>query len=112
MVIIHGAFDPSDGGSYLCYTHLSICLDGEVLDNDGNVTMSKCDEALTLMKKCIDAGIWHNSLESDSEEYWTAWNAGKIACTPCIAAHASYYVSNVDPNGNGGYGSPCCGKCV
>ena len=100
-----GAFDPSDGGSYLMLYSFIYMLGGEVLDNDGNVTMSKCDEALTLMKKCIDAGIWHNSLESDSEEYWTAWNAGKIACTPCIAAHASYYVSNVDPNGNGGYGS-------
>lgn len=31
---------------------------GGVLSADGNVTMSKCDEALTLMKKCIDAGIW------------------------------------------------------
>lgn len=100
-----GAFDPSNAGSYLMLYSFIYMLGGEVLDNDGNVSMAKSDEALALMKKCIDAGIWHNSLESDSEEYWTAWNAGKIACTPCVAAHASYYVSNVDPAGDGGYGS-------
>ncbi len=99
-----GAFDPSDTKSFELFKSFVMMLGGNILDDNGEVTLDKAKEAMELIKKCVDAGIWHTSTESDSEAYWTAFNAGKIACTPCIAAHASYYESKVDPNGNGGYG--------
>ncbi len=79
-------------------------LGGEILDNNGNVSLNKGTEALELMKKCNDAGIWHTSQLAESEAYWTAFNAGKIAAFPAVAAHAAYYETNVDPAGDGGYG--------
>lgn len=99
-----GAFDPSDPKCYLTFSYFVYMLGGEILDNNGNVSLNKGTEALELMKKCNDAGIWHTSQLAESEAYWTAFNAGKIAAFPAVAAHAAYYETNVDPAGDGGYG--------
>ncbi|MBC5707160.1 ABC transporter substrate-binding protein [Hungatella hominis] len=99
-----GAFDPADSGCNEVFQNFIYMLGGQVLDSEGNVSLDKGKEALELMKKCYDAGIWHTSQQGNSEAYWTAFNAGKIAAFPSVAAHAAYYVTNVDPNGQGGYG--------
>lgn len=99
-----GAFDPADPGCSETFRYFIYMLGGEVLDNEGNVSLNKGVEALELMKKCSDAGIWHTSQLANSEAYWTAFNDGQIAAFPAAAAQAAYYETNVDPNGNGGYG--------
>lgn len=100
-----GAWDPSNSkcsDMFLSYLYM---MGGNVLDNNGNVTLNKAEETLSLIKKCYDAGIYHKSISSDSDEYWTAFNSGVIAAFPGPATHAAYYETNVDPTGNGGYGS-------
>ena len=99
-----GAFDSADPKCYLAFNYFIMMLGGEVLDNEGNVSLNKGKEALELIQKCFDAGIWHNSQLAESEEYWTAFNSGQIAAFPAVGAHAAYYETNVDPNGEGGYG--------
>lgn len=99
-----GAFDPADSGCGEIFQNFLYMLGGQVLNSDGSVSLDKGEEALALMKKCFDAGIWHASQQGNSEAYWTAFNAGKIAAFPSVGAHAAYYVTNVDPNGQGGYG--------
>lgn len=105
-----GAFDPSSSGCSDMFNNFIYMLGGEVLDNEGSVSLKKAEEALELLKKCYDAGIWHTSQMGNSEAYWTAFNAGEIAAFPSKAADAAYYVTNVDPNGQGGYGSLAVAK--
>lgn len=99
-----GAFDPADPGCGEIFTNYLMMLGGEVLTPDGEVSLNKGVETLELIKKCVDAGIWHTSHQGSSEAYWTAFNAGKIAAFPSPGCHAAYYVTNVDPKGAGGYG--------
>ena len=83
---------------------ISYMLGGKVLNDDGSISLDKAEEAIELLQKCWDAGIFHQSIQSDSTEYWTAYNAGLIAAFPGPGANAAYYETNVDPTGNGGYG--------
>lgn len=99
-----GAFDPADSGCNEVFQNFLYMLGGQVLDTDGSISLEKGEEALELMKKCYDAGIWHTSQQGNSEAYWTAFNAGKIAAFPSAGAQAAYYVTNVDPGGQGGFG--------
>lgn len=100
-----GAWDPSKPGCVNLFLNYLYMLGGDVLDTEGNVSLSKAEETIALLQKCYDAGIWHKSEQSNSDEYWTAFNAGKIAAFPGAAAHVAYYETNADPNGQGGYGS-------
>lgn len=99
-----GAWDPSNENCDNMFYDFLYMLGGEVLDQDGNVSLDKAEEAIALLQKCVDAGIFHTSIQSDSTEYWTAFNAGEIAAFPGPGSHAAYYETNVDPEGNGGYG--------
>lgn len=100
-----GAWDPSDPDCASLFMNYVYMLGGEVLDEEGNISLDKAEEAIALLEKCYDAGIWHKSDQSNSDEYWTAFNAGKIAAFPGAAAHVAYYETNADPNGQGGYGT-------
>ena len=100
-----GAFNPADGKCHILFTQYIAMLGGSVLDEEGEISLDKGVEALELIKKAYDAGIWHTSTLGDSEEYWTAYNDGQIAAFPANAAQASYYETKVDPAGKGGYGS-------
>ncbi|WP_418667192.1 ABC transporter substrate-binding protein [Allofournierella sp.] len=100
-----GAWDPSKPGCVNLFLNYLYMLGGDVLDTEGNVSLNKAEETIALLQKCYDAGIWHKSEQSNSDEYWTAFNAGKIAAFPGAAAHVAYYETNADPNGQGGYGS-------
>lgn len=99
-----GAWDPSDDGSWVMFLDFLYMLGGQILDEEGNVSLDKAEEAIALLQKCVDAGIFHQSTQSDSTEYWTAFNAGQIAAFPGPACHAAYYETNLDPEGQGGYG--------
>lgn len=101
-----GAVFPSDAlEPFMYYIYM---LGGCVFDNDGNVVFDKGVEALELLKKGLDAGIFHNSKQGSSEsgkgEYWTAFNDGLIAAFPGKASDAAYYETNTDPEGKGGFG--------
>lgn len=99
-----GAFDPADSGCNEVFQNFLYMLGGRVLNTDGSISLEKGEEALELMKRCYDAGIWHTSQQGNSEAYWTAFNSGKIAAFPSVGSQAAYYVTNVDPNGQGGFG--------
>ena len=100
-----GAWDPSDPDCVNLFMNYLYMLGGEILDNEGALTLNKAEEAIALLQKCYEAGIWHKSDQSNSDEYWTAFNAGKIAAFPGAAAHVAYYETNADPGGQGGYGT-------
>lgn len=99
-----GAWDPSRAGCETMFFDFVYMLGGKILDEDGTVSLDKAEEAISLLEKCWDAGIFHQSIQSDSTEYWTAYNAGQIAAFPGAGSNAAYYETNVDPEGNGGYG--------
>jgi hypothetical protein len=98
-----GAFDPLTGPTdyFLDFMYM---LGGHELNDDGSISMDKAAEALELMKKGYDAGIWHKSSQGSGEAYWTAFNNGEIAAFPAPAYQAAYYETNVDPAGKGGFG--------
>ena len=93
-----GAVDPTDnpGDMFRLFLYMN---GGTEMNTDGDIVMDQGVEALTLLQQCYDAGIWHNSFQSNSEAYWTAFNAGQIACFPCPASQAAYYENNADPDG-------------
>ena len=99
-----GAWDPSNANCDNMFYDFLYMLGGKVLNDDGSISLDKAEEAIELLQKCWDAGIFHQSIQSDSTEYWTAYNAGLIAAFPGPGANAAYYETNVDPTGNGGYG--------
>lgn len=98
-----GAFDPLTGPTdyFLDFMYM---LGGRELNDDGSISMDKAAEALELVKKGYDAGIWHKSSQGSGEAYWTAFNNGEIAAFPAPAYQAAYYETNVDPAGKGGFG--------
>lgn len=99
-----GAFDPSDPLCRYVFKNFIYMLGGCVLDEEGNVALEKGEEALDLIKKCNDAGIWHKSSSGEGEAFWSAFNDGQIAAFPHLASHAAYFQSSADPEGKGGYG--------
>lgn len=100
-----GAFDPgNEGSASQMFNDFVYMLGGEVLNGEGEVTLNKGEEALELMKRCYDAGIWHKSNMGNDEAYWAEFNAGKIAAFPAVSCQAAYYETNVDPGGDGGWG--------
>lgn len=100
-----GAFDPgNEGSASQMFNDFVYMLGGEVLNEKGEVTLNKGKEALELIKKCYDAGIWHKSNMGNDETYWAEFNAGRIAAFPAVSCQAAYYETNVDPGGDGGYG--------
>ncbi len=98
-----GAFDPMDGPAST-FIEFMLMLGGEMQTKDGEIVFTKGKEALDLMQKCIDAGIWHRSNAANSQDFWNGWNSGEIAAIPALGFHPAYFMSNVDPAGNGGYG--------
>jgi len=100
-----GAFSPTDNpqNKYLDYVNM---MGGGIFDTEGNVILDtdkgKGVEALKLLKETYDAGYLHNSSGS---AYWTMVNAGKIVALFAPSYHAPYIEVNVDPKGNGGWGS-------
>jgi ABC-type glycerol-3-phosphate transport system substrate-binding protein len=99
-----GAFNPADKKCHFMFTQYVVMLGGSVLDENGEISLNKGVEALNLIKKSYDSGIWHTSVMGDSEEYWAAYNDGQIAAFPNMASQAAYYETRVDPEGAGGYG--------
>lgn len=99
-----GAYDPADSNCFEVFRNYVYMLGGDFYDQDANFVFDKGEEALKLIEKCYDAGIWHKSRQANSDAYWTAYNDGKIAAFPGPASNAAYYETNVDPNGKGGYG--------
>jgi ABC-type glycerol-3-phosphate transport system substrate-binding protein len=80
-------------------------LGGNVYDKDGKCVMEKGVEAINLLQKGLDAGIFHPSSQGNTDQYWAAFNKGLIAAFPAVASQAAYYETKVDPAGKGGYGS-------
>ncbi len=98
-----GAFLPSSPTeTFMWYINM---LGGSVFDEGGNPTLDKGVEAIQLIQKGLEAGIFHPSPQASSEgDYWPAFNEGKIAAFPAVCSQAAYYENNVDPAGKGGYG--------
>ena len=94
-----GAYDPAVSPEAYYFEPFMYMLGGTEIDSDGKIVMDKAKEALTLVKQCYDAGIWHCSEQGNSQTFWTAFNEGKIACMPSDACHVAYYDSNTDPSG-------------
>lgn len=80
-------------------------LGGYMYDKDGNCVMEKGVDAIKLLQKGLDAGIFHPSAQGGSDQYWAAFNNGLIAAFPAVASQAAYYETKVDPAGKGGFGS-------
>jgi ABC-type sugar transport system, periplasmic component len=98
-----GAFLPTaPTETFMWYMNM---LGGRIFDNEGNPVLDKAIEAIELINKGIEAGIYHPSSQGSSEgDYWAAFNEGKIAAFPAVSHQAAYYESNVDPDGKGGFG--------
>jgi ABC-type glycerol-3-phosphate transport system substrate-binding protein len=96
-----GALNPNGpSGTFLIYMGM---LGGSLFDQNGNVSLNKGVEALKMIQKALEAGIWHNSDQANDSEYWTAFNEGKIAACPGLSFEAARYLGSADPAG-AGYG--------
>lgn len=99
-----GAYDPSQSSNSGVFSMYMQILGGKIFDEEGNAVFEKGEEALTLLKKAYDAGILHKSAPASSEEFWAAFNSGEIVAIPQGMGEVAYYETNLDPDGNGGYG--------
>jgi ABC-type glycerol-3-phosphate transport system substrate-binding protein len=91
-----GALNPNTPAGM--FTQYMGMLGGSLFDADGKVSLSKGLEALRMIQKGYEAGIWYND-GVGGEEYWTAFNQGKLAAFPGMSFEAAYYLSNADPKG-------------
>lgn len=98
-----GAFDPLEGPTKILVEFM-LMLGGEVQTADGEIVFTKGVEAMELVRQCWEAGIWHRGDAASNQDFWNGWNAGEIACLPALGFYPAYFESNVDPEGNGGYG--------
>lgn len=99
-----GALLPSNAtDAFLSYMQM---LGGSVFDSEGNISLDKGAEAITMLQKGLDAGIFHPSVQGSSDgDYWPAFNEGLIAAFPSHSSNAAYYETNLDPAGKGGFGN-------
>ncbi len=99
------AYDPNENavGVYLIYLHMH---GGAIFDFDGNVTLDSPEAiaALNMLEENFAAGLFFPSDRWESDEYWTAMNAGNIVSLFAPNYTAAYFNSNIDPTGAGGAG--------
>lgn len=102
------AYDPSRDAHTLYLTFVYL-LGGEVFDKTGKVILDtnagKGVQALQMLKKVVDMKVLHTSQSYMSDAYWTAFNNGEIASLLGPSYIASYFDTNMDPKGKGGYGA-------
>ncbi|QQO10105.1 ABC transporter substrate-binding protein [Breznakiella homolactica] len=91
-----GAMDPANPNDYFLW-YMGM-LGGSLFDRQGKVSLYKAEEALEMLKKAYDAGVFLKSGQTSTEgDYWTVFNEGKIAAFPGMSYEASRYLTNMDP---------------
>ncbi len=99
------AYDPNENAVevYLIYLHMN---GGAIFDFDGDVILDSPEavDALEQLASVYEAGLYFPSDRWQSDEYWTAMNAGEIVSLFAPNYTAAYFDSNIDPNGSGGAG--------
>lgn len=76
-----------------------------VFDRDGKVMLGNGGaEALDRLKSVYDAGYLFKAAPNNSQDYWTAMNAGTVVARFGPASDAGYLAPSLAPSGPSGFG--------